>query len=139
MSSISVFSKAGLPAVTSLSTALRNLETEVGVTGVAILKMDKTGHWVFGADQTEAEEDSRWAVNPFSFTHGFIAWGDGDVLAETMVAVAEPLLADDAARDRPLGLTVTRHAHAAAAGRRTVVAPLEGRLLEQLRSLGYVR
>ncbi len=37
MSSISVFSKAGLPAVTSLSTALRNLETEVGVTGVAIL------------------------------------------------------------------------------------------------------
>lgn len=91
MSSISVFSKAGLPAVTSLSTALRNLETEVGVTGVAILKMDKTGHWVFGADQTEVEEDSRWAVNPFSFTHGFIAWGDGDVLAETMVAVTEPL------------------------------------------------
>jgi hypothetical protein len=24
--------------------------------------MDKTGHWVFGADQTEVEDDSTWAV-----------------------------------------------------------------------------
>jgi hypothetical protein len=61
------------------------------------------------------------------------------VRADATLAASDPLLADDAARDRPLGLTVTRHAHAAAAGRRTVVAPLEGRLLEQLRSLGYVR
>jgi hypothetical protein len=61
------------------------------------------------------------------------------VRVDATLAASDPLLADDAARDRPLGLTVTRHAHAAAAGRRTVVAPLEGRLLEQLRSLGYVR
>ena len=53
--------------------------------------MDKTGHWVFGADQTEVEDDSLWAVNPFSFVHGFIAWGDGEVLGEKMVPVAEPL------------------------------------------------
>jgi hypothetical protein len=53
--------------------------------------MDRTGHWVFGADQTEAEDDSRWAVNPFSFVHGFIAWGDGEVLAEKLVPVTEPL------------------------------------------------
>jgi hypothetical protein len=58
---------------------------------MAILKMDKTGHWVFGADQTEIEEDSTWAVNPFSFVHGYIAWGEGDVLGEKMVPVAEPL------------------------------------------------
>jgi hypothetical protein len=53
--------------------------------------MDKTGHWVFGADQTEVEEGSRWAVNPFSFVHGFIAWGDGEVLGEKMVSVTQPL------------------------------------------------
>jgi hypothetical protein len=53
--------------------------------------MDKTGHWVFGADQTDVEEDSTWAVNPFSFIHGFIAWGDGEVLGEKMVSVSEPL------------------------------------------------
>jgi hypothetical protein len=40
--------------------------------------MDKTGHWVFGIDQTEIEDDSTWAVNPFSFVHGYIAWGGVD-------------------------------------------------------------
>jgi hypothetical protein len=59
--------------------------------GSVILKMDKTGHWVFGADQTEVESGSNWAVNPFSFIHGFIAWGEGDVLGEKMVPVTQPL------------------------------------------------
>jgi hypothetical protein len=91
MSNITTFSAANLPSVTSLSTALRALETDVGAAGVVILKMDKTGHWVFGADQTEVEDDSTWAVNPFSFVHGFIAWGDGEVLGEKMVSVSQPL------------------------------------------------
>ena len=91
MSNITAFAKAGLPAVSSLSTALRNIEVDVGPAGTAILKMDKTGHWVFGADQTEAEAESKWAVNPFSFVHGFIAWGDGEVLGENMVPVSQPL------------------------------------------------
>jgi hypothetical protein len=91
------FSKANLPAVATLSTALRRLESEVGPAGVAILKMDKTGHWVFGADQTEVDDESTWAVNPYSFVHGFIAWGDGEVLAEKMASVAEPLPEVDAA------------------------------------------
>jgi hypothetical protein len=91
------FALANLPPVTSLSTALRALEAEAGPAGVVILKMDKTGHWVFGADQTEAETDSTWAVNPFSFIHGFIAWGDGEVLGEKMVSVSQPLPEMDAA------------------------------------------
>lgn len=86
------FVKANLPSVQNLSQALRSLESSVGgADGVAILKMDKTGHWVFGADQTEVEESSTWAVNPFSFVHGYIAWGDGEVLAEKMVPVSDPL------------------------------------------------
>ena len=97
MSSLVTFSKANLPAVTTLSSALRKLEAEVGPAGVAILKMDKTGHWVFGADQTEVEDDSTWAINPFSFVHGYIAWGDGEVLGEKMVSVADPLPELDAA------------------------------------------
>jgi len=91
MSNITTFSQANLPAVASLSSALRSLENDVPPAGVAILKMDKTGHWVFGADQTEVEDDATWAVNPFSFVHGFIAWGDGDVLGEKMVSVSQPL------------------------------------------------
>ncbi|CAB5194559.1 hypothetical protein UFOVP169_18 [uncultured Caudovirales phage] len=91
MSSIVTFKGANLPSVTSLSTALRTLDSEVGPAGSVILKMDKTGHWVFGADQTEVDDDSTWAINPFSFIHGFIAWGDGEVLGEKMVSVTEPL------------------------------------------------
>jgi hypothetical protein len=88
---MSTFAIANLPPVTSLATSLRALEQDVGPVGSVIIKMDKTGHWVFGADQTEVEDDAKWAVNPFSFIHGFIAWGDGEVLAEKMVSVAEPL------------------------------------------------
>jgi hypothetical protein len=85
---LATFSKANLPALTS---ALRNLQPVGGDVGVAIVKMDKGGHWVFGADQTEIEEGSTWAVNPLSFVHGFIAWGDGEVLGEKMVGIANPL------------------------------------------------
>lgn len=94
---MSTFAVANLPPVTSLSTALRTLEQDVGPVGSVIIKMDKTGHWVFGADQTEAEEGAKWAVNPFSFIHGYIAWGEGEVLGEKMVSVAEPLPELDAA------------------------------------------
>jgi hypothetical protein len=91
MSNLVKFSGANLPSVTSLSTALRSIATDVSASTTAIIKMDRTGHWVFGADQTEAESDATWAVNPFSFVHGFIAWGDGEVLAEKLVPVTEPL------------------------------------------------
>jgi hypothetical protein len=91
MTNLVNFNQANLPTVASLSTALRALEQDVSPAGVAILKMDKTGHWVYGADQTEIEDDSTWAVNPFSFVHGFIAWGDGEVLGEKMVSVSQPL------------------------------------------------
>lgn len=91
MSNMTVFKGANLPAVKTMATALRSLQSEVGNTGTVIIKMDKTGHWVFGADQTEVEDGSQWAINPFSFIHGFIAWGDGEVLGEKMVPISEPL------------------------------------------------
>jgi len=97
---LTVFKSAGLPAVSSLATSLRSIQADVGPAGVVILKMDKTGHWVFGADQTEVEDEATWAVNPFSFVHGFIAWGDGEVLAEKMASVSQPLPELDIA---PLG------------------------------------
>jgi hypothetical protein len=96
MSNITTFSAANLPSVQALSTALQSLKNIADV-GTVIIKMDKTGHWVFGADQTEVEDDATWAVNPFSFVHGFIAWGDGEVLAEKMVSVSQPLPELDAA------------------------------------------
>lgn len=92
MSEVVKFAGANLPSVQSLSSALRSIEADVGPAGGnVILKMDKAGHWVFGADQTEVEDDSVWAINPFSFVHGYIAWGDGTVLAEKMASVSKPL------------------------------------------------
>lgn len=88
---VSVFSGAGLPAVASLSTALRSVAADVSNIGSTIIKMDKFGSWVFGAEQTEVEDDSTWAVNPFSFVHGYIAWGEGEVLGEKMVPITQPL------------------------------------------------
>jgi len=91
MTELVKFAGANLPSVKSLSSALRSMEADVAPGGMVILKMDKTGHWVFGADQTEVEDDSIWAVNPFSFVHGYIAWGEGVVLAEKMAPVSDPL------------------------------------------------
>lgn len=91
MSNIVTFSTAGLPSVKDLSSALKAIQVDVGPAGVVILKMDKTGTWVFGADQDEVEDGATWAVNPFSFIHGVIAWGDGEVLGEKMVPVTQPL------------------------------------------------
>lgn len=91
MSNVTVFSGAGLPAVSSLTTALRSVASDVANLGSTIIKMDKFGAWVYGAEQTEVEDGSTWAVNPFSFVHGFIAWGDGEVLAERMVPITQPL------------------------------------------------
>lgn len=90
MSNIVNFS-ANLP-VTSLAAALKqNVAQVASPGGMVIIKMDRTGHWVFGADQTEVEPGTRWAVNPYSFLHGFIAWGEGTVLAEKMTPMVEPL------------------------------------------------
>lgn len=91
MSNLVAFSQAGLPAISSLSTALRTAAQTAAPVGMVILKMDRTGHWIFGADQTEVEPDSKWAVNPFSFVHGFIAWGDGQVLGEKMAPMTQPI------------------------------------------------
>ncbi len=73
--------------IANLSQVLRSVKSEFAPMNAAIIKMDKTGHWVVGADQTEIEKPSLWAVNPFSFVHGFIAWGQGEVLAEKMYPI----------------------------------------------------
>ena len=90
MSNLVSFGNSNLP-VANLADTLRAVNVADPTGGTVILKMDKTGHWVFGADQTEVEDGSTWAINPFSFVHGYIAWGDGEVLGEKMVPVSSPL------------------------------------------------
>lgn len=62
--------------------------------GAQFLRMDKTGEWIYGADDTEVQEGSLWAINPGSFIEGYIAWGDGEVLGEEMAPMTgQPVVA----------------------------------------------
>jgi hypothetical protein len=45
---------------------------------------------------TEVDKEGLWAVNPFSFVHGYIAWGEGCIAGEKMVGITEPLPVMDA-------------------------------------------
>jgi len=86
MSDMIKFGSAELPSLVSLADSLRTLSaSEEGTRPLVIIKMDKTGHWVYGADLTEIDKDGIWAVNPFSFVKGYIAWGASTVLAEKIV------------------------------------------------------
>ena len=57
--------------------------------GLPILKLSKAGLWVYGGDDVEVEEGSRWAVNPASFATGFISWASSKVLGEELALVTE--------------------------------------------------
>ena len=90
------FGNAGLPSVKDLASSLMALKLpERGNTGegTTYMRYDQTGHWTFGTDHTSPEEDSRWAINPLSFVHGYVAWakkGSGPPLAEHMAPLGDP-------------------------------------------------
>ena len=74
-------------AITKTTTLLA-LDTS----GKAYLRLHKGGFFVYGADDTEVEENSQWAVNPHSFALGFIAWqseGTGKPLGEEMRSITD--------------------------------------------------
>ena len=92
--------KSGLPAnVTAMATALAASVSGAGAqsTGDLYAKMTKFGEFVYGADNTEVEEGSHWAVNPTGFQHGFVAWGnaqhgtEGQNVGEVMVPATSPM------------------------------------------------
>lgn len=95
---ISLFARSGLPSVDmnaykqSLKAAANAAKSSLG--GMPYLRMGKDGEWVYGAESTEVEEGSLWAINPFSMKMGWIAWGvgpqEGTVLGEQLASVAEP-------------------------------------------------
>ncbi len=47
------------------------------------------GDYSYGADSTEIEEESLWAVNPSSFVHGYQAWGNAVLLGEEVAGMQE--------------------------------------------------
>ena len=89
--------------VTPFSKASTELTTEAFATALAFarsamktsqtnpfLKLTKQGVWLFGQDDVPVQEGSLWALNPHSLQHGYIAWGDAEVLGEEMVGITQP-------------------------------------------------
>jgi hypothetical protein len=56
--------------------------------GDPILKLTRAGEWVFGANADPVDEEDLWAVHPYSFQHGYVSWGEGELYGEVMVPAA---------------------------------------------------
>ena len=74
---------------TGLATLSSAIRTTSGEIGESYLKLDKSGHWKYGVDAIEPEEDSQWAVDPSRVAAGWIAWADGKVAGEIMRTAPE--------------------------------------------------
>jgi hypothetical protein len=85
---------SGLANLEGMAQSLGNLAQSAAqggntFNGRELLKLDKgMGIWVYG--QEGVELDTNIVLNPQSFTHGLIAWGDSVVLGERMVPVSQP-------------------------------------------------
>jgi len=72
----------------ALATALSNAMQGLGGDGdFQFLKMAKNGDWIFGADETEVQDGSVWAIDPRSITKGFIKWVDSELEGEEMAPI----------------------------------------------------
>jgi hypothetical protein len=69
--------------------------TVVAGGGKPLLRLLKSGDWVFGASNEEVQEGSTWVINTMSLTHGYTCWVEGtgndknELRGEVMVSVAE--------------------------------------------------
>ena len=74
----------------ALSTALATaMQTMGGGDGdFQFMKMTKAGEFMFGADETEVQEGSLWAIDPRSIVKGFIKWSEGgELVGEEMAPI----------------------------------------------------
>lgn len=97
---INKFAAGGLPmGPNDLLGGLENVNMSLKSSGGSpFLRLLTDGIFVYGADNTEVEEGSNWAVNPYTIQHGFACW-DSDksvLLDEVMVPMSstKPLLSD---------------------------------------------
>jgi len=64
--------------------------------GIPILKMNgKTGIWTYGVERIATEPGQLWAVDPYSFEHGFVCWDNAEPIGEIMRKASEPLPNED--------------------------------------------
>lgn len=92
MNDLVKFNTGGVPAnLEDLETGLANVQQNIQGSsgGVQLLRLLKSGVFAMGQENIEPEEDSLWAVNPYSVMHGFACWGDGVLHDERMVPFSQ--------------------------------------------------
>jgi len=81
-----------LPA--AISALINNLETTRAVAPIAtsgdfqFLKMAK-GEWLYGAEGIEVDDASFFIVDPATYSQGFVAWYDSELIEERMALSGE--------------------------------------------------
>jgi hypothetical protein len=83
-----------LTSLAALSAALANVPvgTYLGRTGLPMLlfKSRQNGTWMFGQRKTIPEPGSKWAVNPTTFSWGYVSFGANNKrVGEVMVPVSQ--------------------------------------------------
>ena len=53
--------------------------------GKPLLRLIKSGEFVYGPENIEVEQGSEWAMNPASLQHGYACWIDSELLGEQLV------------------------------------------------------
>jgi len=98
--------KSSLPVnATALAAGLATSASiaQTGGGGQLFLKMEKSGHWVYGTNADPVDPESVFAINPTSFQHGWICWGNerttkqGTRLGQLMASATQPYPACPAA------------------------------------------
>jgi hypothetical protein len=65
--------------------------------GLPLLRLLKSGNWVFGQNDDPVQDASEWAINPLSMQHGWSCWTNNpgkevnELLGEDMAPVTEDL------------------------------------------------
>lgn len=108
-----------LAALGNLKGAIQNVKASVVIAGGdPILRLGRDGKWVFGAENLEPEEGSRWAVNPLSLRHGIVCWKvvpqgskeSPELFGKHLVSATQPKPAPTQAHDKN-GNPVDHNAH----------------------------
>lgn len=98
MNDIVAFKNAGLPVgdLAQFQKALATAQANVAVkSGEDFLKLSKhDGSWIYGADETDVQEGSHWAINPASLRMGYISWGKGEVLGKKLLPILTGQMVD---------------------------------------------
>jgi hypothetical protein len=95
MNDIVQFKHAGLPALDpgTFRKALTNAASVAAPGNTPFLRMLKgNGMWVYGANETEVQPGSHWAINPLSLQAGWVCWNPegGKPLGKRMVSIFQP-------------------------------------------------